>query len=560
MYTLGIGGGFGHDGSSCLLKDGELIAFAEEERLIRVKLAYRAAPVRSVLYCVRRAGISLADVGAVAFGWDPALDPDLAVLRETAKALLDAPALRQLRPSEIVYLPHHDCHAAMAVVASDYAADAVLVMDGRGETSSSTIYQTVDLDLSPVASMDVLESLGSFYSSATRFAGFGRGGEGKLMGLAAYSDPAAAKSIPAFNLVDDGVTALLPADRSSASPTERHSQARSGWFQLFANTIGGARDTPVPAPGPFDLLAADDHLPPSPWPGFALAVQNELERVVDHLAGLAIALTGAKHLALSGGVALNCSANGSLRRRLGPRLSVHALVGDAGTAIGAAALQQYRHGIDVRPVRHAYLGPQWSDDELRACLEQLGCGWREPSDLAAAVAAELADGRVVGWFQDAAEAGPRALGHRSILAAPNRTGIAHKVNRLKRRERWRPFAPSVRREDAVALFGVAEAPYMLEATEASPDARLAVPEIIHHDGTSRLHVPQPQTSGRFRDLLDRMKASTGHGVVLNTSFNIGPEPIVCTPVDAIRSFFGSPLDVLAMGPFVVTKSDSRKGR
>jgi carbamoyltransferase len=373
------------------------------------------------------------------------------------------------------------------------------------------------------------------------------------MGLAAYgtarSDP-----LSAFELVEHGIRArVLRGGAAGHLPSVgRNPPVRAMWMAFFEQAFGPPRQIPES----FDLpnsLPLRGHTVDSFWASFAATIQLEAERAIQHLASVALRLTGGMRLAISGGVALNCAANGKLRDRFSDALVLHGLVGDAAGCLGAAALTEWEHGTRVDPIVHAYLGAQWDDAQIRTGLDRLGVKWYEPNDLPNSVAEYLASGEIGGWFQGASEAGPRALGHRSILADPRFAKQRQRVNDCKYRERWRPFAPSTLAAEGARWFNTEISPFMIEAVSVAPEAAAHIPAVVHADNTSRVHIADENTHYRYHDLLVAVGDKTGASVVLNTSFNVGSEPIVESPVDAIRTFFGSTLDFLAIGPAVVRK-------
>jgi carbamoyltransferase len=290
-----------------------------------------------------------------------------------------------------------------------------------------------------------------------------------------------------------------------------------------------------------------------PMARFAYWAQVQLEIALGQIVQRAVEMIGSAAIVLTGGVALNCSANSSLGRRFGLSSFVHALVGDAGTALGAAAFGCRVVGDRVMAVDGPYLGPGWTDDEVIRTLQRLGLRYEVPASLPEAVADLMSQGQIVGWFQGPAEAGPRALGHRSILADPSDVRVCLSVNRIKRREWWRPLAPSLSEDAGQQFCGRRRSRYMLEAVQVSPEGRQALPGVTHVDGSSRVHVVDYLTNERFSELLACLADRTGWAAVLNTSFNIGPEPIVYTPLDAVRTYFGSTLHALAVGPALLRR-------
>ena len=546
---LGLSGGFGHDASACLMENGSLLAYAEEERLSRQKAAYGQAPVRATLDCLRRANAEAGDVTVVAFAWNPSLAPGLEVCTRIKHELMRDPRLSVLNDRPKVFFPHHDCHAIVSLmdfrISSPGPRQAVLVIDGRGETSSASIYKADGFRIERVAELDIADSLGSFYSAATRFAGFARGGEGSLMGLAGYFK--FEHNFPqAFSNDQGDLHAAHELDSSIDLPL-KHLEVRKSWFQFFEKNFGRPRQPKIKARG----LQSEEF---QHWSKFASWVQSNLEFSVLHLAKMSLQTTGCSELALSGGVALNCSANGRLRNLLGNSFHVHGLVGDAGAAIGAAALQSINEGASVQPLTHQYLGDEWSDEQVLQELSQLRISMHVPRDLPSLAADVIESGRAVSWFQGAAEAGPRALGHRSILADPTNVRTASSVNTLKGRASWRPLAPTMLKDEARKYFLSDGSPFMIEAVTALDSTLETLPAVVHCDGTSRIQIANREfTSPRLVTLLDQLGSRGRPEVVLNTSFNLEHEPIVNSPTDAVRTFYSSGLRDLFIGPAYVEK-------
>jgi predicted NodU family carbamoyl transferase len=523
------------------------VAFIEEERLSRSKMAVGAAPVRSTLYCLREAQRLAGDVDTLAFGWDPNLAPESPILATIEHDLLRAPELRGLLPRNVRYVAHHEAHAALSTLACRESEAAVLVIDGRGEVSSTSVYRAAHGQLAPLYAAPPAHSLGSFYSAAARFAGFGKGGEGKLMGLAPYASSAMERGW-AFNLGGAHPRPVWCTDEAELSVR----QVRERWFDLFSGLGLRPWDAQPEAVGHPSAAASDGV--DLERARFASSVQAELEMAVARWVEMAQRASGQRHVAATGGVFLNCTSNGHLRSRFGDDICFHALSGDAGAAVGAAVVAERHRGVEAQPIQHAYIGPSWSDDAILDVVQNFGLVFERPKDLAGDVADLLLEGHLVGWFQGPGEAGPRALGHRSLLGNPLDACTVGRMNRLKAREGWRPFAPSALPADGFQLFNAQYGDYMLEATVASSEAVAQLPAVVHVDRTARVQVLSEHTHARYWELLAAMKARTGHGVVLNTSLNVGPEPIVGSPTDAVRTFYGSAMDALAIGPLLVRKA------
>ncbi len=569
MWILGVGTGFSHDASATLLRDGELVLAVEEERLDRVKFG-KGFPTQAIRQCLRTAGIDWTDLDAVGFNFNPwamwrfdlalntrsllqpsafrpaafslgwAFHPLLSTLRE-ADRIRRATAGR-LRPQ---FLDHHLCHAASAFYVSPFDEAAILTFDNRGEAASATFSIGQGTSIRRLDQIRYPDSLGMLYLTITMHLGFHFGDEYKVMGLAAYGRPSYAD---VFN------------ELVRLEPNGRFSLDRRYFTYLGAEGFVSSRL--IQALGP--RRRADEPLDQR-HRDIACSLQRRLEEVALHMAEHLHRQTGVKHLCLAGGVAFNSVMNGVLATRSPfERVFVQPAAGDAGTSLGAAlAIAHLRHGLPRRwRMDHAFLGPRFSDEQIEAALQSCKLSYEREPDIAKRVAELLAQGAIVGWFQGAMEWGPRALGARSILADPRPARMRDIVNRcIKQREGFRPFAPAVLAERAGEYFACGQpSPFMLFVHPVLPHRREAIAAVTHVDGSARVQTVDREHSPLFWSLIRHFEQLTGVPIVLNTSFNVNTEPIVCTPVDAIRCFFGSGLDALAIGPFLLSKSALEKTR
>ncbi|MCG7529182.1 carbamoyltransferase [Streptomyces sp. OfavH-34-F] len=540
MRVLGINALF-HDPSAALVIDGKTVAAAEEERFSRRKHGKRPVPFSawelpelSARWCLEAAGLEPADLDAVAYSYDPHLarpaeqlgldDPWDHLRQDYARRAPEflAEALPGLHPDKVRFVPHHVAHAASAGLAAPPGDRAVLVLDGRGECASQLAGHYRDSVLEVLNTQPLPESLGLFYEELTQHLGFLRSSdEFKVMALASYGKPVFAERLAAYVHATGG-----------------------GGFR--ASGIPWSEFAPARRPGgPYREQHAD----------LAASAQRCLEETVLHLASWLHGRTGATRLALAGGVALNCVANARLHRE-GPfdDVWVQPAAGDAGTSLGAALHVAAEHG-PVRPMTTAALGRGWSDEELRRMLETAALPFEEPEDVAAAVAEELAQDGIVAWFQGRSEFGPRALGHRSLLAHPGRAENLERLNAVKGREEFRPVAPMVRAERAAELFdGPMPSPYMLFVHEVAEEWKPRIPAVVHVDGTARIQTVDPAAEPLVARMLAAFEERTGLPVVVNTSLNTAGRPMVDHPREALECFGSAPVDLLAIGPFLVRRS------
>ncbi len=589
-YILGISA-FYHDSAACLLRDGEIVAAASEERFTRRK-GDASFPARAVGYCLREGGITADGLAAVGFYDKPLLkferilETYMGVAPRGFRQFLMAGPLwvkeklfmdRQLRDGlsgyegDILYAEHHESHAASAFYPSPFQDAAVLTMDGVGEWATGSIGVGHGADLELLREMRWPDSLGLLYSAFTYYTGFKvNSGEYKVMGLAPYGEPRYVDLIyrHLVDLRDDGSFRL-----------------NQDYFDYLAGlTMTNARFHEVfggPPRVPETHLAQRDM-------DLARSVQEVCEEIMLRQVRTAHRLTGAEDLCLAGGVALNCVGNGRILRE-GPfkRLFIQPAAGDAGGALGVAQLIWHRQFKGARtPVagrdamRGAYLGPAFSESEIRGFLERAGARFHhlERQDLLETTAGLLAEGRIVGWFNGRMEFGPRALGSRSILGDPRSPTMQADMNiKIKFREGFRPFAPSVLRERAADYFELdAESPYMLLVAPVRRERQIPmteqqrrdlwgiamlnvprsdIPAVTHIDYSARVQTVARDVNPDYYDLISAFDRRTGCAVVVNTSFNVRGEPIVCSPADAYTCFMRTHIDALVLGPFLLHKSE-----
>ncbi len=573
-----IGYFHGNDPAACLLQDGELNAYVEEERLVRIKHANGLFPIRSIDFCLKQANLTLADIDFFAYGWDaPAYGdgrmrafydeinkqypPDKGTLAWQNRLVswfrpenLEQQLHKQLRQffgsdylPELRFYPHHKSHAITAYHFSPFSEALVLTIDGSGDSQCAVVWHGQGNELDKLWEAPIPHSLGWFYSAMTEFLGFkAYDGEYKIMGLAAYG-----RDNPQFREALDQVVLPGPAGWDYVvDPKYIHHGAHT-YSDRFTDALIDLVGIP-PRAGSEALTKVHEDL--------AYEVQHTLEITVLRLLEHFQVETGLKTLCLSGGVALNVKMNSLLHRSgLFENIFIFPIPSDSGTGIGAATgLWMDITGERVQPLKHVYLGPGYSDDEIELQLQSCGLAYRKCDDVSSDTAELLMKGKVVGWYQGRLEGGPRALGGRSILADPRFEESRDRVNSaIKFREYWRPFCPSLAAENASTyLKNAADAPYMILAFEAHEKALAEAPAIVHVDNTMRVQTVEEDVNPRYHRLLKAFEEKTGVPIVLNTSFNIKGEAIVCSPRDALRTFFSTGIDALAIGSFIIEKPNN----
>lgn len=557
MICLGVNSVY-HESAAALVVDGVLVAAAEEERFCRVKHAKAAEvgnphllPAQAIEYCLKAAGVEAATVDLVGYSFDPrrrrngwrekvvAGDWGSPEGEETflGKLKLVPERLESLGlTADFRWLDHHLCHAASAFFASPFEECAVLTLDGIGENDSSAMALGSGTDLEVIERLGYPHSLGFVWEKMAAFLGFSAYDAGKVMGLAPYGDPAR------FAEVFKRLIWIAEAGRFAVDPELLC--FRSPEFAPLEELFGVGRRSPHDP-----LLEVHQDV--------AAGLQAATDMVVLHRVRELHRRSGRSRLALAGGVALNCISN-RVAFEEGPfdELFIQPAAHDAGTAVGAALyLAASMAGRRPQPAPDPYLGPAFSEQQLEDFLGDLGARFSRPPELTSVVSERLAAGQLVGWFQGRMELGPRALGNRSLLADPRDPEMRRKLNtRIKHRESFRPFAPSVLSERLEEWFEVKKptsaAESMMLCYPMKAERRELVPAVVHVDGSSRVQAVSAALNPTFHGLLSNFEQRTGVPMLLNTSFN-DREPIVCTPEDAYRSFSRMGLDALAIGPFLV---------
>ncbi|TNF26376.1 MAG: carbamoyl transferase [Deltaproteobacteria bacterium] len=582
-WILGVNTAY-HEPAACLLRDGRVVAMAEEERFNRVRHGKRALidnsdqlPEQAMAWCLAEAGIGWGDLAAIGLS----LDPDARLAHRWSDRDRVAPGdwgsddgertfwahnrragelLQERAPAaEVAFLPHHLCHAASAYLPSPYERAAVLVVDGIGEGASTWLGVGDGTRLKALEVVDYPSSLGFLWEKMSVFLGLDPyTGPGKVMGYGAITDPRGELT------GKDHLAAMLEIARP----------VPGGTFVVDDDLLRFRSDDFGPLErrfGPRRRALVDRYEDAS----VAAALQAVTDDIMVHLAERVRTLAAdagygdLDALCLAGGVALNCVANTAIATR-GPfrHLWIQPAANDAGTALGAAELLHLRRGGSTRDrMTHAYWGPGFDDAALRAALDAAGVSATTPDDPAEAVAARIAEGQIVAWFQGRQEVGPRALGNRSIVADPTRFDTRRRINaQVKLRESFRPFAPSVLPRALPRFFDLEPSPglqYML-FTPPLKDRRdlQVIPAVVQENGstgvaTARVQLVEPAVNPAYAALIEAFDRRVGVPMVLNTSFNIG-EPIVTTPEQALATFLRSSMDALQLGPYLVTHPGARR--
>lgn len=555
----------GYDAAAALVVDGVVVAAAAEERFDRRKHS-AAFPIHAVRYCMSEAGIALEEVDELAhcFDYTPyraAFMPD-PVARQRYQQVYSKEALlarvsRHLpgfSHDRVRAVNHHLSHAASAYLTSGWDDCLVIVIDGMGEVHGISVYQGRGGRLDRIAQMSALDSIGIFYSLVTLHLGFDfNADEYKIMGLAPYGDPRrfAAFFDEAVELCRDGSIRISPL-RLNRTRDERENYLATRRY--LAEHLGPERCP--------DAELTETHR------DIAAGLQACLDKTLLHICRHFADKTGLGRLALAGGVALNCTANGALLQSgLFDEIYVQPAAGDDGAALGAALYRAGRHErIPTTRFQVPYLGPMPSPQDVRSALRQFAADivatpfdTLEETCLAASQC--IADGEVIGWYRGRMEFGPRALGHRSILADPGRADMRDRINAMvKKREAFRPFAPAVSVEQVHQWFAVppmTELPYMIMTVNVRDEFQRALPAITHVNGSARVQTVSPHDDAAFHSLLRAVGKATGREMVLNTSFNVKGQPIVNTPVEAIATFLSTGIDALFIENILIRRRSPR---
>ena len=558
MITLGINYSQLHDSSACLVRDGQLEFAVAEERISRLKHDARF-PVNAIQACLDFGRLSAMQIDEVCFGWQaPGLEyrHDLKLYATGQWPISYLNLLNSTRhyvsmwhqgggvnrfrqrfgptKARFRFVDHHLAHALSAYAYSGFDDSAIVVLDGHGAWEATSIWHGRGGRIEHVLTIPYPDSIGLFYGEFTEYLGFVRNSdEWKVMGLAPYGRP--------------GIN-LEPFIDPEASPYRVHTK------KLIGQDMGSFSEI-IPRLGAPRIAESDID---DRHKNVAYAVQDSCEKAMMSVVRMALEKTKSKNLCLAGGVALNSKANGKIAASgLVQNLFVQPAASDDGVALGAALAPFLDGGqrLPLKPMRHAYLGPSFDDAAIEAALKTYKIRYTLLSDPAATAAEFLSQGKILGWYQGRMEFGPRALGSRSIIADPRDPEMNTKVNNaVKFREWWRPFAPSLKKEAAPEYLESAyDSPFMILTAQVRPEKRSIIPSVTHVDGSARPQTVEKEINPLYYRLIDQFGKRTGVPVIMNTSFNLRGEAIVHTPTDALRTFFSSGMDALALGSFFVEK-------
>lgn len=563
MIILGLNHAY-HDTSACIVRDGQLIVALEEERFTRQKHTW-TFPDNAIEHCMQISGITKQDIDYIAVS----IKPELHWLEKTkyfmknlggAKTFIRHEVFKTMsrqqnlwewyrknwgkkgKGPKVAFVPHHICHAAGSFFVSPYNSAAILSLDGAGEWSTSMLGHGEGNQMETYGESFFPHSLGSFYEAATEFCGFQANyDEGKTMGLAAMGDPE-----PFYDKVKD----IVKVDQRGGIEIDLsyfayqcwgHQRCGSKFYQSFGQPRNKKDDF------------AEHHV------NVAATFQKVLEDKVLEICHHLYQRCHEDYLVISGGVSLNSVMNGKIIRET-PFKDVYVMpaAGDNGTCIGAA--YYLYNGILGNPRNYVhndpYLGTEYTDQEIRKVLDEAKLPYEFVENIETRGAQILQAGEILGWFQGRMEIGPRALGNRSILADPTQPTMKDKINaEVKHREEYRPFAPSAIAEARSEYFDITvEAPFMLKVCDVLPDKRTTLPAITHYDGTARLQTVRKETNPSYHMIISEFGKLSGVPVVLNTSFNVMGEPVVESPLQAIRCFYSTGLDKLMIGNYLLSKT------
>ena len=546
MKVLGLNGWTerGHDGGASLVVDGKLVFSVEEERLVGRRHAYDTVPTESIKACLDYAGLTLDDIDKFVFGWDyekiyEMIGDTFITKEEMAEKVLGD----KKYASKFEYLTHHIAHAYSAFTPSNYDDALVFVIDGQGEYMGTSLYLANRKTNEMKLLLETPISLGYFYAGITKQIGFRGGEEGKTMGLASYGEPVYVDALRKLIYLDENgeLKCVFHIDKVSKDEEEA---SLNKWEELLSVIIP-KREGKI-------VEVSEDIIP---YANLARSAQEILAEIMTGIIRKYVKETGVHNVCLAGGVALNCPTSSAIEKMEEvDRVFVQPAANDGGISLGAAIKGAIDMGDDVRIEMIPYLGPEYSSEDIKKALKEKEYDYQEFDNIEEVIARLLAEGKIVANYQGRLELGPRALGNRSLLASPEKYEMLVRMNELKGREVWRPLAPGVLYDHQTECFDSdIFSPHMTKNFNVLNEMKNRLEAITHVDGTARIQSVTREYNELFYNIIDEFYKITGIPVVINTSFNVKGEPIVCTPKEAIDSFERMNLDYLALGNCLIKK-------
>lgn len=546
MKVLGINGWSerGHDGGVSLIVDGKLLFSVEEEKLICKRHAYDTLPLESIKTCLNYGNITMDDIDRVVIGWDyeklyEMLGKKFISKEEMSKALFND----EKYADKIEYLTHHQAHAYSAFIPSNYDKALVLIVDGQGEYMGTSVYLADRNSKNLKLLMETPVSLGYFYTGITKQIGFKGGEEGKTMGLASYGEPTYVEELrKLINLDENGnINCAFHIDKVGK---DEEKASLEKWKELLSNIIPKRNGK---------IIEVTEGI--LPYANLAKSSQVILEEIMCGLIKKYVKETGVHDVCIAGGVGLNCPTSSAVENMDEvSRVFVQPAANDGGISLGAAIKGAIDLGDDVKIEMIPYLGPEYSNKEIEKALKEKDYNYDEFDNIEEVIARLLAEGKIVANYQGRLELGPRALGNRSLLASPEKYEMLVRMNELKGREVWRPLAPAVMYDKQETVFDSdIFSPHMTKNFKVLNEMKDRLQAITHVDGTARIQSVTKEYNELFYNIINEFYKLTGIPVVINTSFNVKGEPIVCTPQEAIDSFERMNLDYLSIGNYLVKR-------
>ncbi|MCD4695920.1 MAG: hypothetical protein K8S16_06725 [Bacteroidales bacterium] len=573
MKILGILN-LNQDPASSLMIDGNLVALVEEERFIRKKHAKDHFPENAIKYCLTENKLELTDIDYITIGWNifaynsrvkNTFEQNTKLYHKDSKSLdWESKQLIKYNPDNFIknleeeliscgfnkndippfkFYDHHYSHALTAYIPSKFNEAIIITIDGHGEENSSVIWEARNNTIKKIKEINIPHSLGWFYGAATRFCGFTpNNGEGKTMGLAPYGKPnAPLKEKMKKVLSIEGCGYEINPNYLFYGERNYSNEFTDSFVSLFGK----------PRINNDDIFQGN-------YTDFAFEAQASLEKIVSHLIIESIKKTGIKNICLAGGVALNCKMNGVIASLDEvDNIYVQPISNDVGTTFGSSLALYLEKGYPISRdvMKHVYWGPEFHDKEIEIALQNKNLTYEYFYNIEEKTASLLEQGKVIGWFQGKMETGPRALGNRSILGDPRKKNMKDKINnKVKFREPWRPFCPSILEEyQDDYIENSFYHPYMIIAFQVKQEKIKEIPSVVHVDNTARIQSVSKKTNPKYWKLLNEFRKLTNVPVLLNTSFNIKGEPIVCTPDDALNTFQKTGMDYLVLGNYLISK-------